>query len=155
MYSRTILKDSLISLRRLGYFSDVQISTSEVEGMKDKIDINFTVEETQTGAVSFSMSHSNNYGIAFGAGIKEKNIFGSGNTLNADLKVSKSFNKISVYFMNPNFNDENHSISIGAFKSEIDDDDVTVKEDFDDMSEIDVNDNYGNTKEITLTGTIV
>ena len=92
--------------------------------MNDKIDINFTVEETQTGAVSFSMSHSNNYGIAFGAGIQEKNIFGSGNTLNADLKVSKSFNKVSVYFMNPNFNDEGHSVSIGAFKSEIDDDDV-------------------------------
>ena len=126
LYSRTILKDSLLSLRRLGFFSDVQISTSEVEGMNDKIDINFTVEETQTGAVSFSMSHSNNYGIAFGAGIQEKNIFGSGNTLNADLKVSKSFNKISVYFMNPNFNDENHSISIGAFKSEIDDDDVAT-----------------------------
>jgi len=126
LYSRTILKDSLLSLRRLGYFSDVQISTSEVEGMNDKIDINFTVEETQTGAVSFSMSHSNNYGIAFGAGIQEKNIFGSGNTLNADLKVAKSFNKVSVYFMNPNFNDENHSISIGAFKSEIDDDDVAA-----------------------------
>ena len=126
LYSRTILKDSLLSLRRLGYFSDVQISTSEVEGMNDKIDINFTVEETQTGSVSFSMSHSNNYGIAFGAGIQEKNIFGSGNTLNADLKVSKSYNKVSVYFMNPNFNDEGHSVSIGAFKSEIDDDDVAA-----------------------------
>ena len=126
LYSRTILKNSLLSLRRLGYFSDVQISTSEVKGMNDKIDINFIVEETQTGAVSFSMSHSNNYGIAFGAGIQEKNIFGSGNTLNADLKVSKSFNKISVYFMNPNFNDKNHSISIGVFKSEIDDDDVAA-----------------------------
>ena len=32
------------------------------------------------------MSHSNNYGITFGAGVQEKNIFGSGNTLNADLK---------------------------------------------------------------------
>ena len=70
------------------------------------------------------MSHSNNYGIAFGAGVQEKNIFGSGNTLNADLKVSESFNKISFYFMNPNFNDEGHSISIGAFKSEINDDDI-------------------------------
>ncbi len=126
LYSRSKLKDSLLTLRRLGYFSDVQISTSEVEGMNDKIDINFTVEETQTGAVSFSMSHSNNYGIAFGAGIKEKNIFGSGNTLNADLKISESFNKVSVYFMNPNFNDEGHSVSIGAFKSEIDNDDIAA-----------------------------
>jgi len=124
LYSRSILRKSLLKLRRIGYFSDVQISTSEVDGFKDKIDINFLVEETQTGAVSFSMSHSNNYGVAFGAGIEEKNIFGSGNTLNADLKISESFNKISFYFMNPNFNDEGHSISLGAFRSEINDDDV-------------------------------
>ena len=126
LYSRSILKKSLLNLRRLGYFSDVQISTSEVEGMADKIDINFNVEETQTGSVSFSMSHSNNYGVSFGAGIQEKNIFGSGNTLNADLKIAKSFNKVSFYFMNPNFNDEGHSVSIGAFRSEIDNDDVAA-----------------------------
>ena len=124
LYSRSLLRKALLKLRRLGYFSDVQISTSEVENYKDKIDINFLVEETQTGSVSFSMSHSNNYGISFGAGIQEKNIFGSGNTLNAELKVSKSFNKISFYFMNPNFNEEGHSISLGAFRSEINDDDV-------------------------------
>ena len=123
-YSRSVLRDSLLSLRRLGYFSDVQISTEEVDGMPDKINIGFEVEETQTGSVSFSMSHSNNYGISFGAGVEEKNIFGSGNTLNANFKISESFNEISFYFMNPNFNDENHSISIGAFKREINDDDV-------------------------------
>ena len=124
LYARSTLRDSLLKLRRLGYFSDVQITTSEVPGMPDKIDVNFAVEETQTGSISLSMSHSNNYGVSFGAGIEEKNIFGSGNTLNAELKVSESFNKISFYFMNPNFNDEGHSISLGAFKSEISDDDV-------------------------------
>jgi len=124
LYSRSALRKSLLKLRRLGYFSKVQISTSEVEGMKDKIDITFSVEETQTGSISLSMSHNNNYGISFGAGISEKNIFGSWNTLNAELKVSESFNKISFYFMNPNFNDEGHSISLGAFKSEIKDNDV-------------------------------
>ena len=124
LYSRSILRDSLLKLRRLGYFSDVRISTSEVDGMPDKIDIGFEVDETQTGSISFTMSHSNNHGISFGAGIEEKNIFGSGNTLNAELKVSESFNRISFYFMNPNYNDEGHSLSFGAFKSEINDDDV-------------------------------
>ncbi|MBT7423471.1 MAG: outer membrane protein assembly factor BamA, partial [Candidatus Marinimicrobia bacterium] len=85
LYSRSVLRDSLNKLRRLGYFSDVQISTSEVKGMQDKIDIAFSVEETQTGSVSFSVSHSNNYGVSFGAGVEEKNIFGSGNTLNASF----------------------------------------------------------------------
>ena len=126
LYSRSSLRKSLLKLRQLGYFSDVQISTSKVKDMPDKIDINFTVEETQTGSVSFSVSHSNNYGISFGAGITEKNIFGSGNTVNARLQVSESYNKISFYFMNPNFNDQGHSISLGAFKSEINDDDVAT-----------------------------
>jgi len=124
LYSRSVLRDSLIKLRRLGYFSDVQISTAEVEGMPDKIDISFLVEETQTGSVSFSVSHSNNYGVSFGAGIEEKNIFGSGNTLNANFNISESYNRLSFFFMNPNYNDQGHSLSFGAFKSEINDDEV-------------------------------
>ena len=46
LYSRSILRDSLLKLRRLGYFSDVQISTSEVLGMPDKIDINFLIRDS-------------------------------------------------------------------------------------------------------------
>jgi len=124
LYSRSALRNSVLKLRRLGYFSDVQMSANKVEGMTDKIDLSFIVEETKTGAVSFSVSHSNNYGVSFGGGIQEKNIFGSGNTLNAEFKLSESFNKVSFYFQNPNYNNQNHSISIGAFKSEINDDDI-------------------------------
>jgi len=124
LYSRSALRNSILKLRRLGYFSDVKMNASKVDGMPDKIDLSFIVEETKTGAISFSVSHSNNYGVSIGAGIQEKNIFGSGNTLNAELKLSESFNKVSFYFQNPNYNNQNHSISIGAFKSEINDDDI-------------------------------
>ena len=124
LYSRSYLRDSVLKLRRLGYFSDVEMSASEVEGMPDKINLNFVVSETKTGAVSFSLSHSNNYGISIGAGIKEKNIFGSGNTFNTEFKLSDSFNKVSFYFEDPYFNEDGHSISYGAFASKIKDDDV-------------------------------
>jgi len=124
LFSRSELNKSLIKLRRLGYFSDVQMEASKVEGMPDKIDLNFAVKETKTGTISFSVSHSNNYGISIGAGIQEKNIFGSGNTFNANVKISESFNKLSVYFEDPYFNNDNHSISYGAFYSKQSDDDV-------------------------------
>ena len=124
LYSRSTLRNSVLKLRRLGYFSDVLMNASKVEGMPDKIDLSFVVEETETGTISISLSHSNNYGISIGAGIQERNIFGSGNTLNAEIKVSESFKRLSFYFQNPNFNDKNHSVSLGAFMSEIDDDDV-------------------------------
>ena len=124
LYSRSVLRNSVMKLRRLGYFSDVQMMASDVIGSNDKINLNFTVDETKTGAISFSLSHSNNYGIAIGAGIQEKNIFGSGNTFNSELKLSDSYNKVSFYFEDPYFNDQGHSISYGAFFSEIKDDDV-------------------------------
>jgi outer membrane protein insertion porin family len=111
-------------LRRLGYFSDVQMSASKVDDMPDKIDLNFVLEETKTGTLSASLSHSNNFGVSVGAGVTEKNIFGSGNTFNADLKISESFKKLSFYFKDPYFNNDNHSINYGAFISRIDDDDV-------------------------------
>ena len=124
LFSRSALNKSVSNLRSLGYFSDVQMEASNVEGMPDKIDLNFEVIETKTGAISFSVSHSNNYGISFGAGIQERNIFGSGNTFNANLKISESFKKLSIYFEDPYFNTDNHSISYGAFYSKQSDDDV-------------------------------
>jgi outer membrane protein insertion porin family len=124
LFSRSALNKSVTKLRRLGYFSDVQMKASKVEDMPDKIDLNFAVKETKTGTISLSVSHSNNYGISFGAGIQEKNIFGSGNTFNANLKISESFNKLSLYFEDPYFNTDNHSINYGAFYSKQSDDDV-------------------------------
>ena len=97
-----------------------------VEEFQDKIDLHFDVEETKTGSISMSVSHSNNYGVSLGAGIQEKNIFGTGNTLNADIKISESFNRVSFYFEDPYFNNDNHSISYGAYISELKDDAVIV-----------------------------
>jgi outer membrane protein insertion porin family len=124
LYSRSDLRESIKNLRRLGYFSDVQMAASEVNDLPDKIDINIQVEETKTGSISLSLSHSNSYGISLGAGIKERNIFGSGNTLNSELKLSESFNKLSLYFENPNYNDKDHSVNFGFYLSELKDDDV-------------------------------
>ncbi|MDC0492265.1 outer membrane protein assembly factor BamA [Candidatus Pseudothioglobus singularis] len=124
LYSRSLLRNSVVKLRRLGYFSDVKMNASEIEGSQDRLNIEIEVTETKTGSLSFSVSHSNNYGVSVGAGIREKNIFGSGNTLNAQAKLSESFNKLSFYFENPNFNNEQHSINYGFFLSELDDNDV-------------------------------
>lgn len=124
LYSRSELKKSILKLRRLGYFSDVQMDVLEIENSPDKLNLVFNVEETKTGSISSSISHSNNYGISIGAGIKEKNVFGTGNTLNADFKFAQSYNRSSFYFENPYFNENAHSISYGAFFSELKDDDI-------------------------------
>jgi outer membrane protein insertion porin family len=141
LYSKSTIKNSILKLRRLGYFSDVQMDVNEIEGFDDKLDLSFKVEETKTGSLSFTVSHSNNYGASVGFGIKEKNIFGSGNTLNADLKLAESYQRSSFYFENPYFNEDGHSISYGAFLSKIDDDDI-MKESYE-ISSKGLNFGYG------------
>jgi len=124
LYSRTALKKSINKLRRLGYFSDVQMNVIEIDGVPDKLNLDFVLEETKTGSLNFSVSSSNNYGVTVGTGIQEKNIFGTGNTLNAELAFSKAYTRANFYFENPYFNEDNHSISYGAFLSELKDDDI-------------------------------
>jgi len=124
LYSRSALKKSISKLRRLGYFSDVQMNVVEIEGSPDRLNLDFVLEETKTGSLNFSVSSSNNFGVTVGAGIQEKNIFGTGNTLNAELAFSKAYSRASFYFENPYFNEDNHSISYGAFFSQQTDDDI-------------------------------
>jgi len=126
LYSRSAINNSIRKLRSLGYFSNVQMNALPLEGFPDKLNLHFKVDETQTGSISMSVSHSNNYGVSLGAGIQEKNIFGTGNTLNAEAKFSESFKKVSFYFEDPYFNNDNHSISYGAYISELKDDAVSL-----------------------------
>mgnify|MGYP002526855201 CR=1 FL=1 len=77
------------------------MNASKVDDILDKINLNFVLEETKTGTLSASLSHSNNFGFSIGAGLTEKNIFGSGNTFNSDLKISESIKKLSFYYQNP------------------------------------------------------
>jgi outer membrane protein insertion porin family len=124
LYSASVISESLNRLRRLGFFSNVSLQTSRLEDMPDKIDLNFIVQETKTGALSAGISHSNSFGMSFNAGIREKNFLGSGNTLNAELQYSETFKKLSFYFENPYFNNEKHSINYGVFVSTIDDNEI-------------------------------
>jgi outer membrane protein insertion porin family len=125
LYSGSVIGESLNRLRRLGYFSSILLQTNRVENTPDKIDLNFVVQETMTGALSGGISHSNNFGVSFNAGIRERNFLGSGNMLNAELQYSETFKKLSFYFEDPYYNSENHSVNYGVFVSSIDDNQVS------------------------------
>ena len=125
LYSASAISESLNKLRRLGFFSNVTLQTSRLADTPDKIDLNFVVQETKTGALSAGVSHSQSFGMSLNAGIRENNFLGSGNTLNAELQYSETFKKLSFYFEDPYFNNEKHSINYGVFVSSIDDNEVS------------------------------
>lgn len=120
LYSNTELDESIKKIKRLGFFSDVQMEVSKLKDFNDKINLHFSVEETKTGTFSIGLSHSNSSGAAFNVGIKENNFLGTGNTLNAALSNSEAVQEMSFYFSDPYFTEDKHSISYGVFTKSID-----------------------------------
>jgi len=113
VYSKEYIENSISSIKRLGYFSNVSYEFKRHQNNKDKADILINVTETKTGEISLGLSHSNSTGAAITAGITQNNILGTGNVLNAKFSNSEAVEVISVYFKNPYINDKGHSMSIG------------------------------------------
>ncbi|SMN00782.1 Outer membrane protein assembly factor YaeT precursor [uncultured Candidatus Thioglobus sp.] len=120
LYSDEELEESINKIKRLGFFSDVKMNISKIKGFEDKININFSVTETKTGTFSIGLSHSNSAGASFNVGIEERNFLGTGNTLNALVSSSKAVQEVNVYFLDPYFTQDGHSISYGVFSKQTD-----------------------------------
>jgi len=121
LYSNTELNESIKKIKRLGFFSDVQMEVSKLKGFKDRINLHFSVEETKTGTFSIGLSHA-----AFNMGIRENNFLGTGNTLNAAFSHSVAVQEASFYFSDPFFTEDKHNISYGVFTKKLDGDGLDV-----------------------------
>jgi len=115
LFSKELLDESLKRVKRLGYFSDVNIQTIPLNNQKDKFNINVKVTETKTGEFTVGLSHSNSYGASFNTGIQQNNILGTGNIFNARFTNSSAVEEVSFYFKNPYITDEGNSLSYGLF----------------------------------------
>jgi outer membrane protein insertion porin family len=126
IYSNEKLDESIKKIKRLGFFSDVQMKVAKLEETDDKINLKFKVKETKTGTFSVGLSHSNESGSAFNIGIKEKNFLGTGNTLNATLSNSEAVQEMNFYFSDPYFTTNGQSISHGVFAKNVDGSELSV-----------------------------
>ncbi|MBW8723352.1 MAG: outer membrane protein assembly factor BamA, partial [Polaromonas sp.] len=66
---------------RLGYFTDVNIDTQEVTGTSDQVDVTVNVVEKPTGNLQLGAGYSSADSVSLLFGIKQENVFGSGNYL--------------------------------------------------------------------------
>ncbi len=120
IYSNTELNESIEKIKRLGFFSDVKMQISKLKGFEDKINLHFSIEETQTGTFSIGLSHSNSTGASLNLGLQERNFLGTGNILNLSLSNSQAIKDISFYFSDPYFTQDGHSINYGVFFKKLD-----------------------------------
>ena len=120
LYSKKEIDESINSIKRLGYFSNVEFEIRRRIEDEDKADIFIKVTETKTGEFTIGLSHSNSVGASINAGISQKNFLGTGNTLEAAISNSSAVEELSFYFRDPYFNDKGHTLSYGFFNKTLD-----------------------------------
>jgi len=100
---------------RLGFFTQVGIETQEVPNAPDQVDLLITVEEKPTGTLSLGAGYSQAEKLSLVAGIRQENVFGSGNYLGIDVNTSDFNRQLVISTVNPYFTEDGISRSIDVF----------------------------------------
>ena len=114
-YDGEKLRSSRDRVDRLGYFKDVQIETLEIPGNPDQVDILMTVVEKPTGNLSLGAGYNTSDKLSFQFGIKQENIFGSGNYLGIDVNTSKLNRTAILTTIDPYFTQDGVSRTLDAY----------------------------------------
>lgn len=86
---------------RLGFFTQVGVDTQPVPGSPDQVDLTLSVAEKPTGNLSLGAGYGQADGLSLIAGIRQENVFGSGNFLGLDLNTSKFNRQLVLSTTNP------------------------------------------------------
>ena len=114
-YDGDRIKLSRDRVDRLGFFTQVGIDTQEVVGAPDQVDLLVTVAEKPTGNLSIGAGYSQAEKLSLIGGIKQENVFGTGNYLGIDLNTSKFNRQVSVTTTDPYFTKDGISRTVDVF----------------------------------------
>ncbi|VXC91315.1 Outer membrane protein assembly factor BamA [Burkholderia sp. 8Y] len=97
------LKLSKDRISRLGYFTDVDVTTVPIEGDPDQVDVQMKVTEKPTGAITLGAGFSSTDKVVLSAGITQDNVFGSGTSLGVNMNTAKTYRTLSITQTDPYF----------------------------------------------------
>jgi outer membrane protein insertion porin family len=100
---------------RLGFFTDVNVTTQEVPGVPDEVDLNVHVKEKPTGSLTLGAGYGSADKLSLSFGISQENAFGSGNSLGLQVNTSKYNRVIVVSTTNPYFTKDGVSRTIDVY----------------------------------------
>jgi len=114
-YDSGDLKISRDRIDRLGYFSEVNVSTDPVPGSPDQVDVNVDVKEKPTGMINLGVGYGSSEKAILSAGISEDNVFGSGTNLTLQFNTSKTNRAAVLSHTDPYFTKDGISRTTSAY----------------------------------------
>ena len=91
---------------RLGYFTETDVSTQDVPGSPDQVDVNVKVAEKPTGAVSIGAGFSSTEKLILSAGINQDNAFGTGTSVGLNMALGKINQSLALSNYDPYFTED-------------------------------------------------
>ena len=96
LYSQNKIDRSKLRIQRLKFVNEVEVKKSIVDEEKGIIDVEFNLEETQSGEFKIGAGYSDNSGAIFNINVQQDNFLGKGNNVALVLEKS-SYRKLVKY----------------------------------------------------------
>jgi outer membrane protein insertion porin family len=93
-------------LGRLGYFTETDITTEDVPGSPDQVDVRVKVTEKPTGAVTIGAGFSSTEKLILSAGINQDNAFGTGTAVGLNFSLGKINQNLTLSNYDPYFTED-------------------------------------------------
>jgi outer membrane protein insertion porin family len=93
-------------LGRLGYFTETDVSTQDVPGSPDQVDVNVKVSEKPTGAITLGAGFSSTEKLILSAGINQENAFGTGTAVGLNASLGKINQSLALSNYDPYFTED-------------------------------------------------
>jgi outer membrane protein insertion porin family len=93
-------------INRTGYVKETEITTADVPGSPDQVDVNVKVEEKPTGAISIGAGYSSTEKLIFTAGINQENAFGTGTNIGLNFSIGKINQSVALSQYDPYFTED-------------------------------------------------
>ena len=99
-FSASAMERSQLNLRRVDYFEEVDIQSSQ-DSSPEAMDLNVKVKEKPTGMLSVGGGYSSDDGVFVGGNILERNLFGRGQYLALKASLGGETSRYSLSFTEP------------------------------------------------------
>jgi outer membrane protein insertion porin family len=118
--SNELIQQSKLRLEKTGYFKTVNVETRPVPGTNDQVDLQYTVEEQQSGSFSASVGFSQSSGIILGFNLQQDNFLGTGKKVGIGISNSDTLTEYSYSFTDPYYTVDGVSRGFNAYYRERD-----------------------------------
>jgi outer membrane protein insertion porin family len=118
LYSARKVQSSKLRLDGLGFFEEVNFEPTRTED-PDALDLDVSVVEKSTGAISFGAGYSTADSIVLSGSVNQANLFGRGYGVRLSVDIGGRRDRFYGQFVNRRLFDSEFSLAATAFRSDV------------------------------------